>query len=96
MVKNLHAHVGDARDVGLTWIGRSLEQEMATPSTILAWDILQTEEPSKPQSMVCEESDTTEQLSTLQCTAQCILFHTPHTLWFHCQDHVYCVKIASG
>ena len=35
-----------ARDMGsiLRW-GRSLEEEMTTPSSILAWEILQTEEP---------------------------------------------------
>ena len=41
----------------------SLEKGMATHSSILAWRILQTEEPGGLQSMGCKESDTTEQLS---------------------------------
>ena len=38
---------------------RPLEKEMATHFTILAWRILQTEEPGRQQFMVTE-SDTTE------------------------------------
>ena len=41
----------------------SLEKGMATHSSILAWRILQTDEPGGLQSMGCKESDTTEQLS---------------------------------
>ena len=37
----------------------SLEKEMATHSSILAWKILWTEEPSGLQSMGSQESDTT-------------------------------------
>ena len=36
-----------------------LEKEMATHSSILAWEIPQTEEPGGLQSMGLEESDTT-------------------------------------
>ena len=42
----------------------SLEKEMATHSSILAWRIPWTEEPGRLQSMELQESDTAEQLST--------------------------------
>ena len=59
--KNLPVNPGDSRDVGLTldWEG-PLEKEMETPSSILAWRIPWTEEPSRLQSMGSQESDTTE------------------------------------
>ena len=40
-----------------------LDKGIATHSSILAWRILWTEEPCRPQSMVCKELDTTEWLS---------------------------------
>ena len=43
MVKNLPANTGDAGD--------PLEEEMATHSSILAWEIPWTEEPGGLQSM---------------------------------------------
>ena len=43
--------------------GRSLEKEMATHSSILAWRIPWTEEAGRLQSMGCKESDMTERLS---------------------------------
>ena len=51
------------------WVGslgweHSLEEEMATCFSILAWKIPWTEEPSGLQSMGMQESGTTEQLST--------------------------------
>ena len=54
-----------AHDAGETWVqslGRKdpLEKEMATHSSILAWGIPWTEEPSGLESMGCKESDTTE------------------------------------
>ena len=42
----------------LGWEG-SLEKEMATHSSILAWRIPWTEEPDRPQSMGSQELDTT-------------------------------------
>ena len=46
MVKNSPANAGDTRDVGLIpGSGGSLENEMATHSSILAWEIPWTEEP---------------------------------------------------
>ena len=41
-----------------------LENEMATHSSILAWEIPWTEELGRLQSMGSQESDTTERLST--------------------------------
>ena len=41
----------------------SLEKEMATHSSTLAWRISWTEEPGRLQSMDSKESDTTVQLS---------------------------------
>ena len=52
MVKNPPANVEDGRDVGLIpGSGRSLEKEMATHSSILAWKIPWTEEPDWFQPM---------------------------------------------
>ena len=46
MVKNPPANAGDLRDVGsIPGVGRSLEKEMATHSSILGWKIPLTEEP---------------------------------------------------
>ena len=52
MVKYLPANAGDAGDMGSSpGLERSLEEEMATHSSILAWNILWTEEPIRLQSM---------------------------------------------
>ena len=52
MVKNLPANAGDIRDAGsIPGLGRSPEEEMATCSRILAWEIPQTEEPRGLQSL---------------------------------------------
>ena len=52
MVKNLSANVGDAGDVGLIpLLGRSLEKEMGTHSSILTWEIPWIEVPGRLQSM---------------------------------------------
>ena len=56
MVKNPLANAGDAGDVGSMWV-QSLGGEdllgkvMATHDSILAWEILWTEEPGRLQSM---------------------------------------------
>ena len=52
MVKNSPAGAGDIREVGLSpgW-GRSLEEGMATHSSILVWSIPLTEEPGGLQSI---------------------------------------------
>ena len=46
VVKNPPANAGDLRDAGsIPGVGRSLEKEMATHSSILGWKIPLTEEP---------------------------------------------------
>ena len=51
LVKNLPAGAGDGEDMGLLpGSGRSLEKEMATYSSVLAWKIPWTEEPGGLQS----------------------------------------------
>ena len=46
MVKNPPANAGDVRDLNsIPGLGRSLEEGMATHSSILAWRIPWTEEP---------------------------------------------------
>ena len=65
VVKNLPANAGDARDSGLIlgWKDPP-EKEMATHSTIFAWEIPWTEETGGPQSMEwqrVEHDRTTEQ-----------------------------------
>ena len=52
VVRNLPANAGDIRDARLTlgWED-PLEEEMATQSSILAWEIPWTEEPGGPQFM---------------------------------------------
>ena len=61
MVKNPPANAGDARDTdSIPELGRSLEEEMATYSSILAWKTLWTEEPGGLQSTGSQESDRTE------------------------------------
>ena len=57
MVKNPPA-TQDMRVLSLGWED-SLEKEIATHSSILAWEIPWTEELGRPQSMGSEESDMT-------------------------------------
>ena len=50
--KESACQAGDARDIGsISGLGRSLEEEMATCSSKLAWEIPWTEEPGRLQSM---------------------------------------------
>ena len=57
MVKNLPAYAREARDEGsIPGSGRSLKEEMATQSSILAWKILCTEEPGRLQPMGSQKS----------------------------------------
>ena len=52
VVKNLPANAGDARETGsILDFEDSLEKEMATHSSILAWKVPWTEEPGGLQSM---------------------------------------------
>ena len=60
MVKNPPANAGDTRHAGsIPGLGKSLEKEMATCSSILAWEILWTQEPGGLVHEVTKESDTT-------------------------------------
>ena len=74
--------VKNAGDVG--WIPglvRSLEKEMVTHSSILAWEIPWTEEPGGPQSMVSQsvgQDLVTKQqqiIQGIQLTPQISAFH---------------------
>ena len=58
VVKNSPASAGDLDSI--PGLGRSPEEEMATHSSILAWEILWTEEPGGLQPMGLQESDTTQ------------------------------------
>ena len=52
MVKNPLVNAGDSRDTGsVSGLGRSLEKEVATHSSILAWIIPRTKEPAGLQTM---------------------------------------------
>ena len=52
VVKDPPASAGDLRDwSSVPGVGRSLEEEMATYSSTLAWKIPGTEEPGRLQSM---------------------------------------------
>ena len=52
LVKNPPANAGDIRDASLIpGSGRFLEEEMATHSSILTWEIPRTEKPGRLQSM---------------------------------------------
>ena len=62
VVKNLPPNAGDTGYMGsITDWEDSLEEEMATSSSTLAWKIPWTEEPGRPQSH--KELGMTEQLS---------------------------------
>ena len=60
--KNLLASAGDAREEGsILGLGRLLgEEETATHSSFLVWEIPWTEEPGRLQCKGCKESDTAE------------------------------------
>ena len=65
LVKNPHANAEDSRDVGsIAGLGRSIEKETATHSSILDWRIPWTEEPSRLQSTVLQRVRQLKRLST--------------------------------
>ena len=65
VVKNLPASAEDAGDAGLTpGSGRSLEKEMTTHSSVLAWEIPWTEEPGGLQLIGLKKSQTRQQQGT--------------------------------
>ena len=52
LVKSLPANVGDVRVQHLIpGLGRSLEEEMATPSSVFTWTIPWTEQPGRLRYM---------------------------------------------
>ena len=60
VVKNPPTNTGDTGDVGrIPGQEDPFEQGMATHSSILAWDIPQTEEPGRLQSIGFQESNMT-------------------------------------
>ena len=74
VVKNLPANTEDS---GLTLVLEDdLEEEMATHSSILAWQIPWTEEPGRLYS--CKELDTTEQLTLSYNRKLTVLSYTIH------------------
>ena len=78
-VKNLPA-VQETQVRSLGWEDY-LEKEMANSSSMLAWEIPWTEEPGGLQSMGCQESDITEQL-TLSDDCFCLLSVESH-IYYH-------------
>ena len=60
VVKNLPANAGDIRDIQSLGREDSLEEEMATGFSILAWKIPWTEEPGRLPLGSCKGSDTIE------------------------------------
>ena len=81
MIKNLPAE----QEMQETWVqslGQEdpLEEEMATHSSILAWEIPLTEEPGGLQSMVSQKSRM--QLSTWPCAEIKTVIFTPSLLWW--------------
>ena len=57
VVKNLPASEGDTRDMGsILGLERCPGKEMATHSSVLAWEIPCTEEPGELQSMVLQRA----------------------------------------
>ena len=59
VVKNPPANSGDGGDCGSHSGVLSLEEEMATQSSVLAWEIPWIEEPGRLQSTELRESNTT-------------------------------------
>ena len=62
-----------------------LEEEMATHSSFLAWEIPCTEDRGKLQSLGCKELDLTEWLSTYTKT-KIILLRYPITVMYNLKD----------
>ena len=64
--KKIHLPIQETHEMQLRSLGGedALEEEVVTPSSILAWRIPWTEEPGWLQSMGLQESDTICQLST--------------------------------
>ena len=69
MIKNPPTSAGDVRHRFDPWLGRSLEKEMATHSSVLFWGIPWTEEPGRLQSMELQRVG--HDLATKQQQQQC-------------------------
>ena len=92
VVKSLPANAGDARDAQSLSQEYPLEKEMATQSSILAWEILWIEYPCGWDPWGCKESDATD--------------HTPHRFtWVNLigirlidksqtQENTYCMVLC--
>ena len=65
LVAQMVKHLPGMLETQVQSLGRldPLEEEMATHSSILIWEIPQTEEPGEQQSMGLQESDMTWQLN---------------------------------
>ena len=67
MVKNLPANARNTGDKGSIPGSRtSTEKEMATHSSILAWEVLRTEKPGGYSPQGCKESDRLQRQNTAQ------------------------------
>ena len=67
---------GDARDTGsIPGSERSLEKEMATNSSILAWEIPWTEEPGRLQSMGSQRVRHNKSMDTVKQPRSFLLTH---------------------
>ena len=66
MIKNPLASAGDVGSIPVS--GRPLEKKMATHSSILAWEVLWTEEPGGLYTVhgIAKESDMVQQLKNIQ------------------------------
>ena len=69
-IKNLPA----VQETQVLSLGREdpLEKEMATHSSILAWEILWTEEPGRVKSMVAKELDRTEPITSWEIDGETV------------------------
>ena len=78
MVKNPPANAGVTKDMGLILgLGRSLEEGMATHSSILAWRIHGQRSLVGPSPWDHKESDTIERLTLSPLLLYSVLFSSP-------------------
>ena len=82
MIKNLPANAGDGGDVGsIPGLGRSLEEEMATHSSILAWRI--PKERGAWWATIHGVSKSQTQLSTHTHSCFTMLYNKVNELYVH-------------
>ena len=75
VVKNPPANAGDRNLIPGS--GRSLEKEMATHSSILAWEIPWTEKPSRLQSMRSRAAEHNRATESTCSQFKMLMFQTP-------------------